>query len=281
MARQVANKIYRNSSRGLITEASELTYPENSSIAEDNCVIFKKGNRTRRLGFAIEQSGSPSVFNGLGDPAWAIKEFRWDSAAKRSDKNFVVQQYGNMLYFFDQASEPLSAGFKSFTIDLNNYLAPNRAGTSTVEVEGSFGGGYLLGGRQEARIQIVEKEKKVIEYVDRIREVQVRNYEVEKQLQERVRLANERTSTLQSRLDSIVYPDCAAVNYDVVRVFNEAVADHPGADASNVPDPEVTGVTLRDVDKHHLEAIARYNALSLRHDALVDWVEREIINGSR
>lgn len=144
MARQVANKIYRNSSRGLITEASELTYPENSSIAEDNCVIFKKGNRTRRLGFDIEESGSPSVFTGFADPRWAVTEFRWDSVAKRSDINFVVQQYGPTLYFFDQASEPLSAGVKNFTVNLNTFLAPGRTDTSFVEVDGSTGDGYFF-----------------------------------------------------------------------------------------------------------------------------------------
>ena len=58
MARQVANKIYRNFTKGFITEASELTYPENSTIAEDNCIIYQKGNRSRRLGFDIEPSGA-------------------------------------------------------------------------------------------------------------------------------------------------------------------------------------------------------------------------------
>lgn len=144
MARQVANKIYRDSSKGLITEASELTYPENSSIAEDNCVIFKKGNRTRRLGFDIEVDGSPSSFVGQQDPRWVIKEFRWDSAAKNANKNFVVQQYGNMLYFYDQASNPLSAGLKNFAVDLNLYLAPNRSFTNYTEVEGSTGDGYFF-----------------------------------------------------------------------------------------------------------------------------------------
>lgn len=144
MARQVANKIYRNSSKGLITEASELTYPENSSIAEDNCVIFKKGNRTRRLGFDIETEGSPSVFSGPADSVWVIKEFRWDSAAKKADKNFVVQQFGATLYFFDQSYKPLSSGFKAFSINLNDYLAPNRSGTAFNEVEGASGDGYFF-----------------------------------------------------------------------------------------------------------------------------------------
>lgn len=146
MARQVANKIYRNFTRGLITEASELTYPENSSIAEDNCVIFKKGNRTRRLGFDREPGGTSSTFqeSALLQGSNVVKEFRWDAAANRSDKNFVVQQIGSVLYFYDQSETTLSAGRQTFTINLNSYLAPNRLDTSTVEVEASTGNGYLF-----------------------------------------------------------------------------------------------------------------------------------------
>lgn len=142
----------------------------------------------------------------------------------------------------------------------------------------AFGGGYLLGGRQEARIQIKEVEKKVTEYVEVVREVQVRNYEVEKRLAGDLQRSRQLASTLQDRLDNLPVPDGCSVNLDVVRVFNEAVADHPGADPSSVPDAEVNPPSVRDVDRHHLTAIARYNELALKHDTLVDWIEREIVN---
>lgn len=141
----------------------------------------------------------------------------------------------------------------------------------------AFGAGYLLGGRQEARIQIKEVEKKVTEYVEVVREVQVRNYEVERELQERLRRSAQVAASLQDRLDNITYPDTCTPNLDVVRVLNEAVADHPGTDAASIPDAEIGALTVRDVDRHHLEVIARYNHLALRHDTLVDWVERELI----
>ena len=58
MPRAKATKLYRNFVKGLITEASELTYPENASIDELNTIIERKGNRVRRLGFEYENSHS-------------------------------------------------------------------------------------------------------------------------------------------------------------------------------------------------------------------------------
>ena len=43
-------KLYRSFVKGLITEASPLTFPENASIDEKNFVLNRDGSRSRRLG---------------------------------------------------------------------------------------------------------------------------------------------------------------------------------------------------------------------------------------
>ena len=54
--RAAANKEYNSFVRGLITEASPLTYPENASIDEENFILNRNGSRRRRQGIDYESS---------------------------------------------------------------------------------------------------------------------------------------------------------------------------------------------------------------------------------
>jgi len=49
-----STKVFNTFVAGLITEAGPLTFPENSSKDELNCVLSRKGNRRRRLGVDYE-----------------------------------------------------------------------------------------------------------------------------------------------------------------------------------------------------------------------------------
>lgn len=142
MARSVANKLYRTFVGGLKTEANELTYPENSTTSEDNCIIYRKGNRTRRLGFAIEPLGSPSLASV--DDTKVFQEFLWKAVANNASLNFFVQQRGNTLYFYDTAALPLSGSLKAFTVNLNSFLTSAFDDTSTAPVQMASGKGFLF-----------------------------------------------------------------------------------------------------------------------------------------
>lgn len=146
MSRATTNKLYRTFVKGLITEASPLTFPENSSIDEDNTVIFKKGNRSRRLGLDFEPNYyvTPLRVPQADIPNWAIKEFRWDTVADESNLNFLVQQIGRYLYFYDMSQSPLMSGLKSFSVDLNLYISPNQTDIEEGEVSFAAGKGYLF-----------------------------------------------------------------------------------------------------------------------------------------
>lgn len=142
MARAVANKLYRTFVGGLKTEANELTYPENSTTAEDNCIIYRKGNRSRRLGIGVEQGETtlPVSMN----PGVVSQEFTWKAVANDANLTFLVQQIGDLLYFYDLSVRPLSLSKKNFNASLNLYLAPGVTDVTQTPVQMSSGRGLLF-----------------------------------------------------------------------------------------------------------------------------------------
>ena len=130
MSRGKTNKLYRTFTKGLITEAGFLTYPENASTDELNTVIKKKGSRSRRFGIEYEPS-STSVDLGLTDNE-VVSEFYWKAVGNKSNTNFLVIQTGHNLHFFDTSVTPISAGKKSFT--LFELLSYKSSGSTDADV---------------------------------------------------------------------------------------------------------------------------------------------------
>jgi len=134
----------------------------------------------------------------------------------------------------------------------------------------AYGGGYLVGSRAEARIQV----EKVYVPVKEIQEVQVRNVQRERELQESLRLAQNRAASLQLRLHNVPANNCA-VDPDAVGVLNEAITGSPATDPAGVP--AGTSTTVTDLTNWSFGAIVQYNDVSTRYNALIDWVEDELI----
>jgi hypothetical protein len=132
--------------KGLVTEATELTYPENASADELNCVLNKKGNRTRRLGIDYEASHVETALNltttEKEDDAYTVG--LWKSVAGDGNRNFVVVQYGSTLSFYDASTVPLSNGIKSFTVNLATYAAPAASNVNLTQVSMISGKGFLF-----------------------------------------------------------------------------------------------------------------------------------------
>lgn len=96
--------------QGLITEASPLNFPANASRDEENYELNRDGTRDRRLGmdyepdFALIDTGELlSSIDGVG-----INTFKWFSVAGLIDKEFLVAQVNQKLFFFDLNSTTLS-----------------------------------------------------------------------------------------------------------------------------------------------------------------------------
>ncbi len=104
--------------KGLITEASPLTFPENSSIDEDNFVLLRDGSRRRRLGMDFESSYqeiagdltfSPSLITS-DNSSLVSKSYEWRNAGGNARNTFIVYQLMDKLFFFDSGARPLSSG---------------------------------------------------------------------------------------------------------------------------------------------------------------------------
>ncbi len=87
--------------KGLITEASPLTFPDNASLAEQNFELNRDGSRQRRLGMSIENGGIPiGVFNRYPDRS-KIDTIVWSNASNNRNFNIAVVKVDNLFYFFD------------------------------------------------------------------------------------------------------------------------------------------------------------------------------------
>lgn len=148
MARGLTNKLYRNFTKGLITEASLLTYPENACIDLDNCILYRKGNLSRRLGIDFDEgsSNSPHQIAQTDFVKNAYHNYKWEAVGNNITKNFLVSQVGPTLRFYDLSVIPLSSGLKGFTVNMLGFKAPNvtDAQASLCEMAFAAGKGYLF-----------------------------------------------------------------------------------------------------------------------------------------
>src|SRR5690606_15161767 len=110
MARELAAVEINQFNAGLITDASPLTSPDNSSLAEENMVLNTDGSRNRRLGMDYEDDYQlvttqiPSTTDNV-----AHTSYTWRNVDGDSERQIAVVQLGNELKFFELSSRPISA----------------------------------------------------------------------------------------------------------------------------------------------------------------------------
>jgi len=96
-------KAFRSFTKGLITEASPLTFPENASLDEDNFVLNRDGSRSRRLGVDYENLYQ---LNNTGLTSDTIKEskqsfHRWTTPGGSSSVSIGIIRIQGKLWFVD------------------------------------------------------------------------------------------------------------------------------------------------------------------------------------
>ena len=106
--------------KGLITEASALTFPENASIDENNFILNRDGSRQRRLGMEYENSyamnntgKAPLVFDNN-----AITTYKWNNVNNNPATTFGVVQVGFDLWIFDLFASDVSGNVKNGGVPL-------------------------------------------------------------------------------------------------------------------------------------------------------------------
>ena len=142
MARSAAISVQNNFSRGRITEATGLNFPENAVIDEDNCIFNHNGDVTRRKGFDFESNYTNLSVTRLDT---AITEYVWTSVGGTGTTSFVVLQVGTTLYFYEtQATSSISASRKTFTQDLTSYFTSGAINPGSKRCEFDSGNGLLF-----------------------------------------------------------------------------------------------------------------------------------------
>lgn len=146
MSRAKTYKLYNTFVRGLITEASPLTYPENATYDELNCYLTRRGDRGRRLGINTEASGTVSAltFSKAGFDALSVNTYVWQSVANQPDVNYLAVQVGLSVSFFNLGSSAISSGLTSLNIDLTPYVRPGVTSPASKRVSLTSGKGYLF-----------------------------------------------------------------------------------------------------------------------------------------
>lgn len=103
--------------KGLVTEASPLTFPENASLDEDNFVLSRDGSRSRRLGLDFETGYTLTTHNSSDTSS--VSAHTWQVG----EDTIGIIHVGRYLYFINLLGDPPSSNLLNggTPIDLNNF----------------------------------------------------------------------------------------------------------------------------------------------------------------
>ena len=140
MARQANSFIENSFTRGLITEATGLNFPEQAVTQTDNCIFDEKGIVRRRPGFDYEY-GHEFLDD---DDGRVVCCYRWDAAAGNGDNTIIVVQIADTLHFYLTDTGAVSDDYLD-SIDLSTFL-PSSSTLDIGDNECQFasGKGYLF-----------------------------------------------------------------------------------------------------------------------------------------
>jgi hypothetical protein len=101
--------------KGLITEASPLTYPENSSLDEINFVLDRDGSRSRRKGMDYEKDYNLQYAGATltETPTSEVSTFIWDNVSQNENLLFGIVRAGVDLWFLDLNTTNPSASLRN------------------------------------------------------------------------------------------------------------------------------------------------------------------------
>jgi hypothetical protein len=119
LPRSAGIAVENNFSRGLVTEATGLTFPENACTETFDCIFRKTGEVRRRKGFDYEASYSLFTLTAARTES-AISSYLWKGAGGDGNSSFICVQVGRYIYFY-AVNEELSANKHATSIDLDSF----------------------------------------------------------------------------------------------------------------------------------------------------------------
>jgi hypothetical protein len=128
---QKQEKIFNSFVKGLITEASPLTFPENSSVDEANFVLNRDGSRSRRLGVDYEDFGALTNTGFTTAQLQTGKQsfHTWESPGGDTSVSIGVVRVINKFWFVDLLTSNPSANL------LNSGNAVTIGGLGSADIE--------------------------------------------------------------------------------------------------------------------------------------------------
>lgn len=141
MAVQGGNKEYNTFVAGIVTEANELTAPENSTQDEQNMELYRNGSRQRRLGMDFEQNHVlvDSGYNAAEIADVSVDTYQWENVGNNASLHMFVIQIKNKLWFTDINAQPITGSL------YNQGNALSISGATTGEITFSSVNGVLIG----------------------------------------------------------------------------------------------------------------------------------------
>lgn len=140
MPRSAAAFISNNFSRGLITEATGLNFPENACTDAENCVFDWTGEVSRRLGIDYELNFANT---SISKSQLAISTYMWKNVSGNGNITLFVAQIGTTIYFWDIAAAGTpSNGFLTSNISLSGISGS--PSLTNIECQFTSGSGYLF-----------------------------------------------------------------------------------------------------------------------------------------
>lgn len=142
MPQTSAIAVENNFTKGLITQASGLNFPENACTETFDCIFNLTGTVERRSGFNYE-AGAAST-KTIDRTNAAISTFVWKNVAGDGNTTLFVAQVGGTIYFWDTSGVNIAAGALSTTITLSTYLASGAPSPNAIECQFTSSNKYLV-----------------------------------------------------------------------------------------------------------------------------------------
>jgi hypothetical protein len=148
MARQRGIDGQLDLTKGFITEANPVSFPQEAAVDIDNCIIDKDKSIRRRPGVASEQGRVYNSINGttLSSAALEVVAFNtslWEFVSNSGTLDIVVQQIGATLQFYAQfgtvsANLLGEVDLTPYATDITNLLS------TTVQTASGLGNLYVV-----------------------------------------------------------------------------------------------------------------------------------------
>jgi len=145
MPQQINTSVENNFTKGFITEATGLNFPENAATSASNCEFTIVGDTVRRLGIDVEENGSSLNVNPIG---LAVSTYIWNNPGGDGNAKLLVRQVGGILYFYKiyaaSPNSPLSTQRLGNTVSLSYATPVGGIFDTSIECQYADGNGYLF-----------------------------------------------------------------------------------------------------------------------------------------